>query len=80
MTKKPSPAERTTGSKMKGTGFFNIVKSSLAAAFGIQSQANRERDFKHGKPVHFIIAGIVTTVVFLALVGLFVKVMIATNT
>jgi len=56
------------------------MKSALAAAFGIQSQANRERDFKHGKPVHFIIAGILTTLVFLLAVAVFVKIMISTNT
>ena len=66
--------------KSSGTGFFNVVKSAIAAAFGIQSQANRERDFKHGKPMHFIIAGILTTLVFLLCVGLFVKIMITTNT
>lgn len=64
----------------KGTGFFNVVKSAASAAFGIQSQANRQRDFESGKPIHFIIAGIVTTLLFLLGVGLFVKIMIATNT
>lgn len=63
----------------KGTGFLNVVKSAVSAAFGIQSQANRERDFKDGKPIHFIIAGIVTTLLFLGLVGIFVKIMITTN-
>lgn len=63
----------------KGTGFLNVAKSAASAAFGIQSQTNRRRDFEHGKPIHFIIAGIVTTLIFLVGVGLFVKIMIATN-
>ena len=56
------------------------MKSAIAAAFGIQSQANRERDFKNGKPIHFIIAGVLTTLVFLLGVALFVNIMISTNT
>jgi len=62
-----------------GTGFFNVLKSAVAAAFGVQSSKNRERDFKHGKPVHFIIAGVLLTITFLLIVSLFVKVMISTN-
>lgn len=62
-----------------GTGFINVVKSAMAAAFGVQSSKNRERDFKHGKPIHFIIAGVFLTLSFLLLIGLMVKVMIATN-
>lgn len=63
----------------EGTGFINVLKSAVAAAFGVQSSKNRERDFKHGKPVHFIVAGILLTVAFLLLIGLFVNVMISTN-
>ena len=64
----------------KGTGFFNVLKSALAAAVGVQSSKNRERDFEHGKPIHFIVAGILLTITFLLLIGLFVKIMINTNT
>jgi len=62
-----------------GTGLTNVLKSAAAAAFGVQSQANRERDFARGKPIHFILAGVIATLVFLFCVGLFVKIMIATN-
>lgn len=64
----------------RGTGLANVLKSAAAAAFGVQSQANRERDFTSGKPIHFIIAGVLATLIFLVCVGLFVKIMIATNT
>lgn len=63
----------------KGTGFLNVLKSALAAGFGVQSSRNRERDFKQGKPIHFLLAGIILTLLFIALVGLFVKLMISTN-
>ena len=48
----------------KSPGLFDVVKSVLAAAFGVQSEENRERDFKHGKASHFIAVGIAFTVIF----------------
>ncbi len=49
---------------------LQVMSSTLASAFGVQSSRNRERDFTHGKAWHFIVAGIVFTVVFvLAVVG-----------
>ena len=41
-----------------------MLASVLAAAFGVQSSKNRERDFSRGRPLHFIILGILFTVVF----------------
>lgn len=55
----------------KGTGFLNVLKSTLFAACGIQTKTNRERDFKQGKPSTFIAAGIIFMVVFiLSIVGI----------
>jgi len=48
--------------------FWQIAGSTVAAAFGVQKSANRERDFSRGKPMHFIIAGIAFTVVFVLIV------------
>jgi Protein of unknown function (DUF2970) len=48
--------------------FWQIAGSTMAAAFGVQKRANRERDFSRGKPLHFIIAGIVFTVIFVLIV------------
>lgn len=43
----------------------------MAASFGVQTQANRECDFKQGSYHHFIIDGIVFTFFFvLLLVGI----------
>jgi uncharacterized membrane protein YidH (DUF202 family) len=47
---------------------WQIASSTAAAAFGVQNRANRERDFNRGKPLHFIIAGIVFTAVFVLIV------------
>lgn len=60
----------------KGTGFWSVVQSVMAAGIGVQSRANKERDFTHGKPLHFIVGGIVGTVVLVIVVGLFVQYLI----
>ncbi len=48
----------------KGLSVWQIATSTVAAAFGVQSKANKDRDFSTGKPIHFIIAGIVFTALF----------------
>lgn len=53
--------------------FWEVVGSTLAAAIGVQSKANKVRDFSRGNPVHFIAAGILFTVVFVVIVMLVVK-------
>ena len=51
-------------------GFWQLVKSTLAAFIGVQSNANRERDFRHGKISHFILMGLLFGAIFvLTLVG-----------
>ena len=50
--------------------FWQLLSSTIAAALGVQSRANRERDFTRGKAMHFIFMGIAFTVIFvLAVVG-----------
>ena len=44
--------------------FWQMVHSVLAAALGVQSHKNRQRDFTHGKPVHFLLLGLGFTVLF----------------
>lgn len=52
-------------------GFFRVMFSVIAAAFGVQSEENRERDFSEGSPLPYIIGGLVFTVVFvLTLIGI----------
>ncbi|MEZ3185105.1 DUF2970 domain-containing protein [Pseudomonas sp. LM13] len=45
-----------------------MLGSVLAAALGVQSGKNRARDFRHGKPSHFIILGVGFTVLFVLFV------------
>ncbi len=57
----------------EGTGFIAVAKSVMAAAFGVQNRKNRERDFQQGKPLHFIVGGIIGTLVFILFVILLVR-------
>ena len=47
---------------------LQVAQSVLAAAFGVQSSRNRERDFKHGSARTFILAGLSGTVLFVVAV------------
>lgn len=52
----------------KAPTLWQVLTSVLAAFFGVQSEAKRQRDFAHGKPHQFIILGIMATVLFILLV------------
>ena len=47
---------------------FRIIQSTLAAAIGVQSKKNRERDFEEGSAGTFIAAGIIFTALFIGTV------------
>ncbi len=50
-----------------------LIQSIFAAAFGVQSSENRERDFNQGRLHHFIIGGLVFTACFVGIVYLLVQ-------
>jgi len=41
------------------------IKSIAAAFLGVQSNKNRERDFKEGKFSHFLVIGIIAVLLFI---------------
>ena len=49
-----------------GSKTYRIIQSTLAAAIGVQSKKNRERDFEQGSAGTYIVAGIVFTALFIA--------------
>jgi uncharacterized membrane protein len=51
---------------MAQPSIFQVLKSVLAAFIGIQSKENRELDFSQGKVSHYIIVGLIVTVLFIA--------------
>jgi hypothetical protein len=54
-----------TGTEPESLSLLQVMSSVFAASFGVQSKDNTVRDFNRGKPVHFIIAGLAFTVMFL---------------
>jgi hypothetical protein len=56
---------------------WQVIKSTLAAAFGVQTEAARQRDFTRGSPAVFIIAGLVFTAVFVVVLLVIVNVVLS---
>jgi len=69
----------TEESKPKKPGLGSLVKSILAAAIGVQSNKNRERDFQEGNPLAFIIGGFVFTLLFIATMATVVGLVLSNN-
>jgi len=42
-----------------------VIQSVLAAAIGVQSQANRQRDFENGSLSSYLVVGAIATVLFI---------------
>jgi len=59
--------------------FVTIIKSVFCSFFGIQSNANRRRDFESGKFWHFFAAGIIFVFCFIVVIILGVNYLIATT-
>ncbi len=63
------PNDKQPGAEVPLT-FWQLVRSTLSAFIGVQSNANRERDFQRGKMSHFIWMGLLFGLVFvLTLIG-----------
>ncbi len=42
-----------------------VIQSVLAAAIGVQSEENRQRDFEHGSLASYLVVGAIATVLFI---------------
>ncbi|MBX8541850.1 DUF2970 domain-containing protein [Pseudomonas cichorii] len=58
------PSDDSPKDQGKTPTFWQMLHSIMAAAFGVQSNRNRQRDFTHGKPAHFLLLGLLFTVFF----------------
>lgn len=56
--------------------FFQLLKSTMSAFIGVQSNENRERDFKHGKISHFIGIGLLFGLLFVGTLVTVVQIVI----
>lgn len=60
-------------------GFRQVLLSTLAAALGVQSQRNRERDFGSGNIAVYLLAGALFTCLFIVVMVLIVKTILHLN-
>ncbi|HCT99679.1 MAG TPA: hypothetical protein DF614_06370 [Methylococcaceae bacterium] len=52
---------------------IDVAKSIFAAAIGVQSNKNRERDFQHGSFSSYVIGGVIFTIAFIFVIVLIVS-------
>lgn len=52
----------------RAPSLLGVFGSVLASMFGVQSSRQREVDFTHGRASHYIIVGLVMTVVFVLVI------------
>ncbi|MEJ2531843.1 MAG: DUF2970 domain-containing protein [Halioglobus sp.] len=65
MEKTTSSSSTQTQQEASDLTLTEVVGSVFAAGLGVQSRENKVRDFSRGKPVQFIIAGLLFTGMFL---------------
>lgn len=68
MASSPASEQKTVENppqrQRKRGSVLSVIQSVLAAALGVQSSKNRDRDFSEGSPRHFIIAGLLFCLLF----------------
>ncbi|HSG89146.1 MAG TPA: DUF2970 domain-containing protein [Pseudomonadales bacterium] len=64
MTEEQRERDEEEETETTEVSFWTIVLSTMAAAIGVQSRANKERDFKSGRVAPFIVAGLIFTALF----------------
>lgn len=57
---------------------LTVIGSLFAGWFGVQSNANRERDFTHGKASTYIYGGIIFAILFVLMVWGIVQIVLST--
>ena len=58
-------------------GILQVIQSVLAAAFGVQTEEARKRDFTRGNPLAYIIGGIVFTVLLIVTLVVIVRIVLS---
>ena len=57
---------------------LDIIKSVAASAIGVQSSANRERDFEQNSVVPYVVVGVVFVVIFVLTLAFVVSLVLPT--
>ncbi len=63
-------------SKKDSIPFWRVVLSVIQASFGVQNKDNRERDFKQGHVLPFVVAAALFTVAFVVVLLIVVSVVL----
>jgi len=61
----PQRESVSEGDESEDLTLLQVMGSVFAAGFGVQSKDRKVRDFTRGKPLQFVIAGLVFTLAFL---------------
>jgi hypothetical protein len=72
-----APEQQSESSSKKKLPFWQMMISVLQASFGVQTTANKERDFEHGSITGFIAAALLFTLIFITLLVLLVKLVLS---
>jgi hypothetical protein len=67
-TSRPHVTDQKESAEAPESAYLSLLQvmgSVLAAGFGVQSKENKVRDFTRGKPLQFIVAGVVFTLALL---------------
>lgn len=72
----PHNDPHSTDKPAPGLSLWQVIGSVFAAAFGVQSEKNRQRDFSRAKPSTYIIAGILFTLAFILLIVTIVRIVL----
>jgi hypothetical protein len=64
-------------SKKDKIPFWRVVLSVIQASFGVQSRENRERDFKQGSWLPYVVAALLFTAVFVVTLVFIVRTVLA---
>jgi len=65
--------EENNQKEEESLALWEVFQGVFAMFIGVQSEKNRERQFKYGKFYQFLIVGIVVTIIFLLHIMLLVK-------
>ena len=76
---KNPPSDESTRDSHEKDSVKDILQSVFAAALGVQSSKNRDRDFKQGNIGIFIAAGILFTALFIGGVIAVVQAVVSLN-
>ncbi len=70
---KTTMSESKEHQEEESLALWEVFQGVFAMFIGVQSEKNRERQFKYGKAHQFIIVGIIITIFFIILIILLVK-------